>query len=132
MQDPLESVRAGLPNGFHDAFLLMISLDLVAAEVQLAMRLSVGDPDAPTKAGQNATRSGRLRLRGLVSATVEPPDPRYKVATDKGAAVDGDFGAYPGDATPPDDGLVRLWFYVSTWNSRILFTAKSCELEWVD
>ena len=119
-----------MPNGFHDASILTISLDLVSAEAQLAMRFSVGDPDAPTKAGQNATRRGRLRLRGLVSATVEPPDPRYRVATDRGAAVDGDFGSYPSDPAPPNDGLVRLWFYVSTWNSRLLFTAKSCELEW--
>ncbi len=44
--------------------------------------------------------------------------------------MDGDFGSYPGEPAPPYDGLVRLWLYVSSWNSRMTFTAKSCELEW--
>ncbi len=42
----------------------------------------------------------------------------------------GDFGVYPGEPEVPDDGLVRLWFFISTWNSRMMFTAKGCELEW--
>ena len=41
----------------------------------------------------------------------------------------GDFGVYPGESEALDDGLVRLWFYVSTWNSRMMFIAKGCELE---
>jgi hypothetical protein len=131
MENSVESLRAALPNGFHDAYLLTLSLDLVTGEAVLAMRVSFGDPDASTKAAQNATRRGALRLHGLVSATLEPPDPKYLVATEKGAAVDGDFGSYPGDPEPPDDGLVRVWFFVSTWNSRMLFTARSCDLEWV-
>jgi hypothetical protein len=49
---------------------------------------------------------------------------------DDGIYVDGDFGVYPGEPSAPDDGLVRLWFYSSTWNSRMMFTAKGCELEW--
>ena len=24
----------------------------------------------------------------------------------------------------------RLWFFVQTWNGRMLFTAKACGLEW--
>jgi hypothetical protein len=35
-----------------------------------------------------------------------------------------------GEPEAPEDGLVRLWFCSSTWNSRMTFTAKSCELEW--
>ncbi len=62
---------------------------------------------------------------------IEPPDPRYKFATARGVTVDGDFGVYPGEPEAPDDGLVRLWFYPSTWNSRLMFTAKGCELEWL-
>lgn len=49
-------------------------------------------------------------------------------------SVDGDFGVYPGEPEAPDDGLVWLWFFVSTWNSRMMFTAQGrelgCELGW--
>jgi hypothetical protein len=71
-----------------------------------------------------------LRLTGVVSMRIEPPDPRYQFATARGVTVDGDFGVYPDEPEAPDNGLVRLWFYSSTWNSRMMFTAKGCELEW--
>ena len=30
----------------------------------------------------------------------------------------------------PDDGLVRPWFRSSTRNTRTMFTAEGCEVEW--
>jgi hypothetical protein len=49
---------------------------------------------------------------------------------DDGLQVHGEFGTYPGVAAAPDDGLVRLWFFVENWNRRMMFTARECSLEW--
>ncbi len=121
-----------LPNGFHDARLLELHVDLVRAEVRLGFRFLVGVPEAETEEGREAMRPGTVTLAGVSSMRIEPPDARntYTFSHRDGVMVDGDFGAYPGEPTPPDDGLVRLWFYVSTWNARMTFTAKSSDLVW--
>ncbi len=87
-------------------------------------------PDAETEEVREAMRPGMLRLTGVVSMLIDPPDPRYHCSMDDGIYVDGDYGVYPGEPEAPDDGLVRLWFFVSTWNSRMTFTTKGCEREW--
>lgn len=125
-----DAITAQLPNGFHDAVLQELDVDFARAEVRFRFEFWVGDLDAATEDAREATRPGVLRLTGVTSMTIEPPDPRYQFSKDGGVKVDGDFGAYPGDPAPPDDGLVRLWLYVSTWNARMMFTAKGCELEW--
>ncbi len=75
-------------------------------------------------------RPGFLRMGGVTSMLVEPPDSRCTFTTSGGVRVDGDFGAYPGEPEPRDDDLVRLWLFVSTWNARMAFTARECALEW--
>ncbi|SRR6266581_8878491 len=121
-----------LPNGFHDARLLELRVDFVRAEVRLAIRFVIGVPEADTEDAREAMRPGTVTLTGVSSMRIEPPDSRntYTFSHRNGVMVDGDFGPYPGDPVPPDDGLVRLWFFVSTWNARMTFTAKSCELAW--
>lgn len=125
----LDDIRGSLPNGFHDAELHRLLVDLTGAEVRLGMSVLVGLPQGTTDAEREAMRACTVRLSGVRSLSIEPPRPGYEFS-DEGVDVDGGFGAYPGDPAPPDDGLVRLWFYVSTWNSRMLFTAEKCDLEW--
>jgi hypothetical protein len=91
----------------------------------------VGNMAAPPGEAREARRRGTLTLTGMTSMNIESPDARYGFTREgSGIWVDGDFGAYPGEPAPPDDGLVRLWFFVQTWNSRMMFTAKTCGLEW--
>jgi hypothetical protein len=130
MPSTLEVIWHDLPNGFHDAELHELVVDLVKAEVRLCLKLSMGNPEATSDEEREARRLGVLRLEGVTSMLIEPPTAGYEFTTGRGAFLDGDLGPYPGDPAPPDDGLVRLWFCVSTWNSRMLFTAKTCELEW--
>lgn len=122
-------IDASLPNGFHDALLRRLDVDFAGAEVRFGFEFWVGDLDAETEEGREAMRPGVLRLTGMTSMSIEPPDARYQFSKDAGVRVDGDFGAYPGDPAQPEDGQVRLWLYASTWNSRMLFTAKECALE---
>ncbi len=119
-----------LPNGLHDAKLRELVVDVVKAEILLRMDFWTGDLEAPPGEEREARRLGVLRLSGVTSMLVEPPTAGYRFTTGTGACLDGDLGPYPGDPAPPDDGLVRLWFYVSTWNSKMEFTAKTCALEW--
>jgi hypothetical protein len=125
------SVLAQLPNGLHNAFIRELRVDFASAAARLVIDFSVGDPNAPTGPAREERRRGTLTLTGLSSLTVEPPDARYELMRDcEGIWVDGDFGAYPGDPPRGEDGLVRLWFFVQTWNARMLFTADACGLEW--
>jgi hypothetical protein len=121
---------AALPNGFHDAFLRDLRLDFTRAEARLQLEFWVGDLDASDEALREARRSGVLRLSGLASVTTEPPGPGHPFSDEDGLWVDGDFGAYPGDPPPPEDGLVRLWLFVETWNARMAFTCAGLTMEW--
>jgi hypothetical protein len=125
-----EEVLAQLPNGFHDAVLKELHVEFAKQEVRLPFDFLVGVPHAATEEGREAMRPGVLRLTGVTSMLIEPPTRGAEFAMDDGVYVNGKFGVYSGEPAPPDDGLVRLWFYVTTWDSRMMFTAKGCELEW--
>lgn len=102
------AITARLPNGFHDALLRELHLEFAGQEVRFEFDFWVGDLDAETEEAREAMRPGVLRLTGVTSVLIEPPDPRYTFATAGGGRVDGDFGVYPGEPEAPDDGLVRL------------------------
>lgn len=65
--------------------------------VQTAPARTVGDPEADTEEGREAMRPGLVRLGGVTSMLVEPPDPRYAFTAAGGVLLDGGFGAYPGE-----------------------------------
>lgn len=123
-------VDALLPNGFHDAVLRELHVDLARAEARLAFDFLTGVPDAETEEGRESMRPGFLHLIGLASMSVEPVDARYDFTNGRGVTVDGGFGPYPGDPEPPLDHLVRLWLYASTWNSGMRFVAEACDFAW--
>lgn len=125
-------VDALLPNGFHDAVLRELHVDLARAEARLAFDLLTGVPDAETEEGRESMRPGTLHLRGLASMSVEPVDGGYDFTDGQGVRVDGGFGPYPGDPEPAQDHLVRLWLYASTWNSGMRFVAKACDFGWAE
>lgn len=119
-----------LPNGFHDAVLLNLHVNFLKREVRLGFNFWVGDLESGSEDAREAIRGGSLRLIGALSMSIDPPDPQYAFSAPNGVVVDGDFGAYPGEPEAPMDGLVRLWFYASTWNAKMTFTARECELSW--
>lgn len=125
-----DAIIAQLPNGFHDAVLQELGVDFAKAEARLKFEFLVGMPDAETEEEREAMRPGVLWLMGVTSTTIEPPSAGYQFSEGEGVYVDGGFGAYPDDPAPPDDGLVRLWLYISTWDARMMFTAKGSEVEW--
>jgi hypothetical protein len=70
------TITAQLPNGFHDAVLRELHVKFARQEVRLDFEFWVGDLDAETEEGREAMRPGMLRLTGVVSMHIEPPDPR--------------------------------------------------------
>jgi len=126
-------ILAQLPNGMHDASISQMRVEFGRGTVTLDMEFWVGDLDAEDEAQREASRLGKLVLTGVVAMLLEPPDPADKgscFSLDEGINVHGEFGSYPGEPPAPDDGLVRLWFYVENWNARMKFTASECSLEW--
>jgi hypothetical protein len=121
---------AALPNGFHDAFLRDLRIDFTRGEARLHLEFWVGDLDASDETLREARRSGVLLLTGLASMTTEPPGSGCRFSDEDGLWVDGGFGAYPGDPPPPDDGLLRLWLFVETWNARMTFTCTGLAVAW--
>ena len=119
-----------LPNGLHDAFLRDLRLDFRRGEARLHLEFWVGDLEAPDESLRETRRAGILLLSGLASVTTEPPGPDHPFSDEDGLWVDGDFGGYPGDPPPPDDGLIRLWLFVQTWNARMTFTCTGLALSW--
>lgn len=90
-------VDAALPNGFHDAFLRELHVDFARQEARLAFDFLVGIPEADTEEGREAMRPGILRLSGVTSMAVEPPDPRYTLSGELWAKLPGETGwrAFP-------------------------------------
>lgn len=126
-------ILAQLPNGMHDASITDMRVEFGRRTVILDMQFWVGDLDADEEAKREAYRVGRLVLTGVVATRIDPPDPADRgscFSLDEGIDVHGEFGTYPGELPAPDDGLVRLWFYVENWNARMTFTARECSVEW--
>jgi hypothetical protein len=92
------AITAQLPNGFHDGAPASCTSTTPRNEVHFEFDFLFGMPDAETEEGREAMRSGVLRLTGVTSMRISPPDSRYKFATARRIRVDGDFGVYP--ATP--------------------------------
>lgn len=121
---------AALPNGFHDAFLRELRVDFTRGEATLSLVFWIGSLDAPAGPLREARKAGVLRLTGLSSIVTEAPAPGSRPVGKDGLWIDGDFGVSPGEPPPPDDGQLRLWFFVQERNSFMRFAAKAAALEW--
>ncbi len=133
----LDELNHTLPNGFHDADVLSIELDYIAATAELHLSLLTGwpeDPDPERQAYQEAT----VIVTGLCFFSIDPPDPTYPFLPD-GRPID-----VSGDPAKPDnlpslpDLLAKLpndaWCYrlfVSDWNSFIHIAGRNAEITWI-
>ena len=126
-------ILARLPNGMHDASIREMRVQFGGRLVTLEMDFWVGNLDSVDEGEREAYRAGVLVLSGVESIVVEPPDladRSTRFSPDTGLDVHGEFGTCPGEPPTPNDGLVRLWFYVENWNARMKFAACECSLEW--
>ena len=69
-----EELAQKLPNGFHDAEILKISMDFVNRSIVIGMNLLTGVPGDPDP---ERYRPGALRVVSPYLFFIKPPDPRY-------------------------------------------------------
>ena len=125
-----EEVEKTLPNGFHDAKIVQITLDYPAGTLLMTMQILVG-------VGQ-ATEYGpaELRANGLYFCFIDPPDPTYPFKPNgKGLRVCGDQepreSPVIGDLLHElPEGVSVYRFYADRWNSFIHVAATDIQISW--
>jgi hypothetical protein len=127
----LADIAAELPSGFHDAFLRTLTIDYVSRRATLDLRVSVGDPDAPTKAEREAYEPVTVTISGLLWYVVEPPIPSTE-RTDKGLWIDAgpvsDLKDQPVLPSVPDGAFV-WWIFVRQWNAFMYVAAREASMD---
>jgi hypothetical protein len=76
-----------MPNGFHDAHLLNISVDYRERTLQIDLNWWTGDMDSEVKEVRESYREGRLIVSGLQYFVVESPENR--TLRDEPSDIDG-------------------------------------------
>lgn len=132
----LRQIDDELPNGFHDALLQTINLDLVSKVARLSLQMSVGEPEGITDEASDGYKPATLTLEDLVYFVIETPDLNKKFLASRGVSIDaGDATNLDNPRAPrplgalPDDAFA-YWFFVHEWNCFIHVAARRASLEW--
>jgi len=128
-----------LPNGFHDADLMSLTIDYVARTVGMKMELSYSGPDDGPEVPRY--KPGTVLALGLHFCILESPCAKYDFNAPGPLWVSG----YETKSTPqlmeafdkqllaklPSDAFVYT-FFVHDWNAFIHISADSAEFAWDD
>ena len=134
----IDEVSHTLPNGFHDSYVLSISIDYVRGEVTFLMDVDLTSPDEKVEMPR---RHGELKMTGLLYCVIEPPgyslSEEYVFTEDKLwiAGESSDFSELkecPKLPEPIPDGGFRHWFFDSHHNSFIYVGAMNASFQWCD
>ena len=124
-------IEQTLPNGFHDAKIVRISLDYPAGTLVMNMRVLIGTPGEPD---QDEYGPAEVSVTGLYLCSIEPPDPKYPFRlTGKPLGVSGDSS---GNSSPEISNLMRKLppsascyrFFVEQWNSFIYVAGSDVQI----
>lgn len=132
----LKEIEDNLPNGFHDALLEKLMIDLTSNSADLELQLFMGDPDASTEQERETYRRAILRLSDLVYFVIDAPENIPEPSKKKPLRIDGGDAKdnsnprapKPRSALPP--GAFAYWFFVEQWNSFIHVAARSSTIDW--
>ena len=129
-----EELEQTLPNGFHDARILALSLDNLdrTLTIKLSLHVSVeGDGD------RERYRIASLGAHSVCLFFMESPDPNYHFLFDgRGIAASGASVALGQDSLidpllrklPP--GVTAYRFFLDDWNSFLYLAANDVSLSW--
>ena len=133
----LEELDATLPNGFHDSYVSVVTIDYVDRKATMDVEVWVGNTASPHEAEREKWRPGRLELSGLVFCTIDPPVSSYDYAKPAPLWID----LCPSDALRTDhlnlpqsvpEGAFVSHLFVSQWNAYIHVAALEASLTWLD
>jgi hypothetical protein len=123
----IEHLESILPNGFHDALLLRLSVDYRIGEAVMGIEVVVNDERTPEY------REGLLRMSGVHFLVVDAPGPNAILNSPRRSRIDAGSG-HPSRSTidlpslPP--GHFLHWFFVNDWNAFIRVAAKDATFTW--
>ena len=118
----LKEIEDNLPNGFHDALLEKLMIDLTCNSADMELQLFVGDPDASTEQEREAYRRAILRLSDLVYFVIDVPEKSHESSKKKslriegGDATDNSNPRSPKPCSALPSGAFAYWFFVEQWN----------------
>jgi hypothetical protein len=130
----IDEVIFGMPNGFHDAYLLSISVDYRECILRINLNWWTGDLGSEIEEVREAYREGTFVVTGLQYFVVESPANGSSV--DEPSHIDG-FATRTSDvirASLPDvsSEVFRYSFFVGEWNSFIHFAGTSAHVSPTD
>jgi hypothetical protein len=124
----IEQIESSLPNGFHDALLLRLSIDYRIGEAVIGIDVVVNDERIPEY------REGLLRISGVHFLVVDAPGPVI-LNSPRQSRIDAGPG-HPSRSTinlpSVPSGHFLHWFFVNDWNAFIRVAARDATFEWVD
>jgi hypothetical protein len=130
----IDEVISGTPNGFHDAYLLSISVDYRERILRINLNFCwTGDLNSEICEVQEAYREGTFIVSGLQYFVIESPAKGSSV--DEPSYIDG-FKTRASDvirASLPEvaDDTFRYSFFVGDWNSFIHFAGALADIQWI-
>jgi hypothetical protein len=125
----IEELENKFPSGFHDAYLVGMTVDFPAAAVLIELDLDTDDPDP------NVYTRIKFRLTGLSLFIVEPPDVRISLSygdTIWTSGFETSDKMLPNLETYRKNVPVGSFFYsffLSHWNCFVHVAATNAELE---
>lgn len=120
--DCLADLERLLPNGFHDAELRSLRLDLLERRLSMELDLWV-DEDVI----RERYRRGLLELGVAGQLVVEGQDPRYPFGEVGPVRIDLSIERAASEAAPE-----RARFFVQEWNSFIVVEDRGAVLRWLE
>jgi len=130
--DEFDAMLDSFPNGLHDAELLSIAVDFVAATVLCLVDVDLSDPADPATEG--SSRPARLLFADIAFVVLDPPE-RQMPGPFKPAWIDAGSGD-PHTSPRPDlkapDGGFLAWLYLESSNGFVRIGARSASIAWLD
>lgn len=132
----LEAIASSLPNGFHDAHLRELILDLPHREVQMVLDLWVGDMEAPPGPDREQKRRAELTLSDLACWMSEGIFLDRDLLGSSGLRIDMGL-CEPGHKpeVPPSLATAQApisWLFCEPLNTLSFFSAGSASLLWIE
>jgi hypothetical protein len=127
----LRDLEFTLPNGFHDALVLGVSIDYVNRTASIDMMLDYSSSDY---SGRNSTyRRGRIELSDVESFALDRPERPWEP---DGLMVCGDSSdqvrADPLAMVPVDQRSLYYRFFVQPWNGFMHIVAGGARIVWLE
>jgi hypothetical protein len=128
----LEAIESNIPNGFHDAALYEIGLDLEKREMTLVLGADVSSTEGD---GRIAYRRCRVLISGVAFVQMDPLRDARKAGDEYWSQIDSGVlegkrlkEVYP---SPLPEGSFAYWFFMNETNGFIYLVAREAKFEWL-